>query len=251
MDNSTECDNCVTCVKSGNHTSETQPGAHPISYGSNQPKPKGILKRRTDSPEKSTHLRWDEDNIRITEAQKDSKMKVDEPKTPYIRYDPDLDADLQEMEELKLTSEISSRSSSVMSSPKRAQVVVSPGWTTESEGEDEELDEEGKARHKKFLEMRSKHYHAEGKYVHNDVPVDDSDESLGDDDDEDDDDDDAMIASDGSERKRSNDRSNIRIANGAAAKSNGTSTPRFKEACDNNDKGFGGVDEANASNMEL
>ncbi|KAJ2584271.1 hypothetical protein GGH95_000499, partial [Coemansia sp. RSA 1836] len=58
-------------------------------------KPKSILKRPSDTPEKSTHLRWDEDNLRVTEAQKDAKMKVDEPPTPYIRYNPELDADLQ------------------------------------------------------------------------------------------------------------------------------------------------------------
>ncbi|KAJ1803392.1 hypothetical protein LPJ56_005846, partial [Coemansia sp. RSA 2599] len=121
-----------------NHTGQAHPAARPIPFGSGQAQPKGILKRRSDSPEKNTHLRWDEDNIRITEAQKDAKMKVDEPKTPYIRYNPELDADLQEMEDLKLASGMSSRSSSVMSSPKRPQVVVSPGWTTDSDGGEEE-----------------------------------------------------------------------------------------------------------------
>lgn len=36
-------------------------------------------------------LRWDEANIELTEAQKDSTMKVNEPKTPYVRYDADTD----------------------------------------------------------------------------------------------------------------------------------------------------------------
>lgn len=31
-------------------------------------------------------LKWDEQNLIITEAQKDSTMKIDEPKTPYIHY---------------------------------------------------------------------------------------------------------------------------------------------------------------------
>lgn len=35
----------------------------------------------------SLSLKWDEDNLMLTEQQKDSTMKVDEPKTPYIRYD--------------------------------------------------------------------------------------------------------------------------------------------------------------------
>ncbi|OWZ44960.1 hypothetical protein J007_03168 [Cryptococcus neoformans] len=33
------------------------------------------------------HLQWDEANIALTEVQKDSLMKIDEPKTPYVRYD--------------------------------------------------------------------------------------------------------------------------------------------------------------------
>ncbi|KAJ2898133.1 hypothetical protein GGI21_004885, partial [Coemansia aciculifera] len=98
--------------------------------------PKSILKRPSDTPEKGTHLRWDEDNLRVTEAQKDAKMKVDEPKTPYIRYNPELDADLQEMEDLKLAPELSSRSSSVASSPKRAQIVAPEDWISESEEEE-------------------------------------------------------------------------------------------------------------------
>ena len=31
-------------------------------------------------------LQWDEENLAITEAQKDSQMKITEPKTPYVRY---------------------------------------------------------------------------------------------------------------------------------------------------------------------
>ncbi|KAG1329706.1 hypothetical protein G6F63_011215 [Rhizopus arrhizus] len=52
--------------------------------------PKGILKKSKSSAE-TTRLRWDEANIELTEAQKDSTMKVNEPKTPYVRYDADTD----------------------------------------------------------------------------------------------------------------------------------------------------------------
>ncbi|KAJ1648465.1 hypothetical protein J3B02_003090 [Coemansia erecta] len=238
-------DNCAS--NSDNHTSEANSAAHPIPFGSGQSKLKGILKRYKYSPEEATtHLRWDEDNIRTTEAQKDSKMKVDEPKTPFMRYNPELDADLQEMEDLKLTSDMSSRSSSVMSSPKRAQVVVSPGWTTDSEDEGEEVNEEEKAKHKEFVKKRNRHYHAEGKYVHSDVPLDDSDESLdNDEDDKDDDDED-----DGKRRHRNN--GSNRIANGAAvAKPNGTSAGFRQTFNGDNDGDFADVNETNTSNMEL
>jgi protein phosphatase inhibitor 2 len=36
-------------------------------------------------------LQWDEENLALTEAQKDSQMKITEPKTPYVRYNAELD----------------------------------------------------------------------------------------------------------------------------------------------------------------
>src|ERR1700733_15084739 len=36
-------------------------------------------------------LQWDEENIALTELQKDSQMKITEPKTPYVRYNAELD----------------------------------------------------------------------------------------------------------------------------------------------------------------
>jgi len=37
------------------------------------------------------HLTWDEENLALTEVQKDSLMKITEPKTPYVRYNAELD----------------------------------------------------------------------------------------------------------------------------------------------------------------
>ncbi len=36
-------------------------------------------------------LQWDEENIAATEIQKDSLMKIMEPKTPYVRYNAETD----------------------------------------------------------------------------------------------------------------------------------------------------------------
>ncbi|KAJ1743853.1 hypothetical protein LPJ62_006623, partial [Coemansia sp. RSA 2167] len=140
-------------------------------------KPKGILKKAADAPSNNVHLRWDEEKLRITEAEKSATMKIDEPRTPYIRYNPENDVDLDEMEELKLASDIS-RSSSVASSPKRAQVVAPSDWASESESEgDTEAD---KVKHEKFRKLRQQHYHLEGKYVHKDsTDINDSDDSMG------------------------------------------------------------------------
>jgi protein phosphatase inhibitor 2 len=44
--------------------------------------------------ENEMRLKWDEANLYLTEQEKCSTMKIDEPKTPYARqYDPDQDAD--------------------------------------------------------------------------------------------------------------------------------------------------------------
>ncbi|KAH9987566.1 hypothetical protein BJV77DRAFT_1024854 [Russula vinacea] len=55
-------------------------------------KPKGILKNappvQGGAPQ---HLQWDEENLALTELQKDSQMKITEPKTPYVRYNAELD----------------------------------------------------------------------------------------------------------------------------------------------------------------
>jgi hypothetical protein len=36
-------------------------------------------------------LTWDEENLAATEIGKDSLMKIDEPKTPYVRYHVELE----------------------------------------------------------------------------------------------------------------------------------------------------------------
>ncbi|PAV21245.1 phosphatase regulatory subunit glc9 [Pyrrhoderma noxium] len=62
-----------------------------------QTKPKGILKNAPvanagpGTPGSGQHLQWDEQNIALTEIQKDSLMKITEPKTPYVRYNAETD----------------------------------------------------------------------------------------------------------------------------------------------------------------
>ncbi|KAI9722917.1 MAG: hypothetical protein M1812_001365 [Candelaria pacifica] len=48
--------------------------------------------RGIDDEESNPRLKWDEANLYLTEQEKSSTMKIDEPKTPYAqRYDPDED----------------------------------------------------------------------------------------------------------------------------------------------------------------
>lgn len=83
----------------------------PLPRSASQPKPKGILKNALPqqagqqqqfvcflSAQRVAHipcpfssLQWDEANIALTEIQKDSLMKITEPKTPYVRYNAETD----------------------------------------------------------------------------------------------------------------------------------------------------------------
>lgn len=67
----------------------------PIPRSASQQKPKGILKNAPNSsggPTPPAHsLQWDEENLALTEIQKDSLMKITEPKTPFVRYNAETD----------------------------------------------------------------------------------------------------------------------------------------------------------------
>lgn len=66
----------------------------PLPRSSSQNKPKGILKNapaQSNAGAGAHSLQWDEENIALTEIQKDSLMKITEPKTPYVRYNAETD----------------------------------------------------------------------------------------------------------------------------------------------------------------
>src|SRR5579862_3738059 len=70
-----------------NNTSANAALGHPLSSNSH-------LAPQTPSTTSSTspRLKWDEANLYLTEQQKSSTMKINEPKTPYTRrYDPSED----------------------------------------------------------------------------------------------------------------------------------------------------------------
>jgi len=85
------------------------------------PKPKGILKNTPQTHGTQSHsLQWDEENLSLTEIQKDSLMKITEPKTPYVRYNAETDeiieGDIPALElELSATSLSGARSASPIS----------------------------------------------------------------------------------------------------------------------------------------
>ncbi|KAH9472467.1 hypothetical protein Pst134EA_003078 [Puccinia striiformis f. sp. tritici] len=54
--------------------------------------PKGILKNKLGQQEsRSPHLTWDEPNLALNDLNRDSTMKITEPKTPFVRYNAETD----------------------------------------------------------------------------------------------------------------------------------------------------------------
>ncbi|KAI8343026.1 hypothetical protein BC941DRAFT_492200 [Chlamydoabsidia padenii] len=146
---------------------------------------KGILKNRQEGNnlEKDARLKWDEDNLMLTEQQKDSTMKVDEPKTPYIRYDANTDQVLnlpdnlgyraklgpEDIDEFALDGGHESDRSSVSSGKKTRQVSISDDEWADSG--DEEEDEQTKKRHEDFAKKRAMHYNM-GNVLHHPTEAD-------------------------------------------------------------------------------
>ncbi|KAG1172862.1 hypothetical protein G6F70_002179 [Rhizopus microsporus] len=128
-----------------------------------QPK-KGILKKTKSTPE-TTRLRWDEANLELTEAQKDSTMKISEPKTPYVRYNSETDQVLN-MDEIPdgfildrgAESDKSSVTSNGSKGSRRRVSVSDDDWDADEENKTEEEKQEAKRRHQEFLRKRAMHY---------------------------------------------------------------------------------------------
>lgn len=135
-------------------------------------------------------LKWDEANLYLTEQEKSSTMKIDEPKTPYAKhYDPTEDEDeihALDTDEIlvdELDKVHAGRSPGKSSRAKEEEIPgLSLGEPEEAvpEQDEEELDEHAKAKsekavhvrgeehvglskeeqekHRKFEQMRRKHY---------------------------------------------------------------------------------------------
>lgn len=91
-----------------------------LPRSASNPKPKGILKNAApQQPGSQSHsLQWDEENLALTEIQKDSLMKITEPKTPYVRYNAETDQVEGEIPSLDLGGRIPSPMEYLSSSPR-------------------------------------------------------------------------------------------------------------------------------------
>ncbi|KAJ8330993.1 hypothetical protein QVD99_001201 [Batrachochytrium dendrobatidis] len=132
---------------------------------------RGILKRKSNSEQPKTRgICWDEDNLMITEAQKDSTMKVTEPKTPFIRYDSTTDQLLGStgtVPPLELATAIENsrnRSDSLSSETlpaeldMRMQMCEFSGNEWQSDGDIDDATSEDQNKRLKFSSHRSEHY---------------------------------------------------------------------------------------------
>ncbi|KAF8507836.1 hypothetical protein BU17DRAFT_78040 [Hysterangium stoloniferum] len=100
-----------------------------------QPRPRGILKNAppqgsgANTPNATpAHLTWDEANLLETEVQKDSLMKITEPKTPFVRYDPETDTveGMSEIPPFSLDSRSRSPSNPSYSNPTSPSIASTP-----------------------------------------------------------------------------------------------------------------------------
>ncbi|ORY34999.1 hypothetical protein BCR39DRAFT_515999 [Naematelia encephala] len=80
---------------------------NPLRRPSLLPDDRGMISPQTDMDreKEGERLKWDEENLLETEIQKDSLMKIDEPKTPYVRYDAVNDIVLDDVPDFDLRSE--------------------------------------------------------------------------------------------------------------------------------------------------
>ncbi|KAG0378753.1 hypothetical protein BGX24_002893 [Mortierella sp. AD032] len=124
------------------------------------------------------NLKWDEENLTITEAQKDSTMKIDEPKTPYVHYDHELDKIIELDDSFSLDGQKKKHAALSHTPPVPSYTEGLKGEDDDGEDDDGEDDEEGdeedpdewddeeeddeppskKIDHDKFAKMRAEHY---------------------------------------------------------------------------------------------
>ena len=159
------------------------------SSGANGPSSRRQSGSGGHADDNNTRLKWDEANLYLTEQQRDSTMKITEPKTPYAKqYDPTEDEvemsalDTQDLMVDELDEAKGKRVRKEMDIPdidlgepeapmfeahtpeSEKRVIVEPDLEDDNESgrhhgeEPADMTEEERMKHRHFEEMRKKHY---------------------------------------------------------------------------------------------
>eukprot|EP00573_Skeletonema_grethae_P002088 CAMPEP_0201688262 /NCGR_PEP_ID=MMETSP0578-20130828/2003_1 /ASSEMBLY_ACC=CAM_ASM_000663 /TAXON_ID=267565 /ORGANISM="Skeletonema grethea, Strain CCMP 1804" /LENGTH=190 /DNA_ID=CAMNT_0048172505 /DNA_START=93 /DNA_END=665 /DNA_ORIENTATION=- len=159
----------------------------------------GVSKSKSD---KSRHIAWDEHAIEEHDLLRGTRMKIDEPNTPYTHYDhhsdeestssgrhprsPDENHPHHEKNSLaNQWGDISSKLQAV--ADKRDACPLSPAPSRDSVMSDEEEKKKAEEHEKKFKDMRKKHYNEAEmmrKWREQHATMDDEEEDEDDDDDD-------------------------------------------------------------------
>lgn len=118
------------------------------------------------------HLKWDEINLYKTEQEKAATMKIDEPKTPYEGgFNPQ--GEYYQQDEVDGDDDIPQFELGEGEATQNIQLLNGGEVLPLEEMEEEEEEEEerpltAEERHKRFEEMRKKHYHLKANPLHQD-----------------------------------------------------------------------------------
>ncbi|KAI1316692.1 hypothetical protein EDD11_009581 [Mortierella claussenii] len=166
----------------GSHAGNGETLQHQQQRHHQQSPVKGILKKSAHATdehqqvdENAPRLKWDEENLIITEAQKDSTMKIDEPKTPFVHYNHELDKVIDPEEVFSLDGPKKKRAALAHTPPVPSYF---PGlddedndeyndndrdrdpeeWQDSDDDEEQHTLDHASVDHDKFARMRAEHY---------------------------------------------------------------------------------------------
>ncbi|ODV78414.1 uncharacterized protein CANTADRAFT_42981, partial [Suhomyces tanzawaensis NRRL Y-17324] len=154
----------------------TRLNAQALADSSEGDKIRAQIAAKSDHEQKEgEHLKWDELNLYKTEQEKNSTMKIDEPKTPYEGgFDPNGEYYREDNEEdipvFELGEGENDGVNGVVGSLNGGEVLKRDDEDYEDEDEEEEAPQlTAEERHHKFEEMRKAHYHMKGKALKNNI----------------------------------------------------------------------------------
>lgn len=132
------------------------------------------------------HLKWDEINLYKTEQEKNSTMKIDEPKTPYEGgFNPEGEyykEDDDEIPDFKLgEGEFDSKTANQIENVQSlngGEVIKVPDFVEPEVNQSESPELTSEERHKKFEEMRKDHYHLKGNALKHKIEVSDDEDDV-------------------------------------------------------------------------